>query len=76
MFRAPMIPRSAWCGRLTTSASFSGGSNGDAAVVVIGSGFIGCEIASSLRIRGHPVSLVSDEPQPNAARLGRSRPAH
>ncbi len=44
--------------------------NGNAAVVVIGSGFIGCEIASSLRIRGHPVSLVSDEPQPNAARLG------
>ena len=28
--------------------------NGDEAVVVIGSGFIGCEIASSLRIRGHP----------------------
>ena len=44
--------------------------NGDEAVVVIGSGFIGCEIASSLRIRGHRVSLVSDEPQPNAARLG------
>ncbi len=40
------------------------------AVVVIGSGFIGCEIAASLRIRGHPVSLVSDEPAPNAARLG------
>ena len=39
-------------------------------MVVIGSGFIGCEIASSLRIRGHPVELVSDEPVPNAARLG------
>jgi 3-phenylpropionate/trans-cinnamate dioxygenase ferredoxin reductase component len=39
-------------------------------VVVIGSGFIGCEIASSLRIRGHPVALVSDEPAPNVARLG------
>jgi len=39
-------------------------------VVVIGSGFIGCEIASSLRARGHPVDLVSDEPLPNSARLG------
>ncbi len=42
---------------------------GDAAVVV-GSGFIGCEIAASLRRRGHPVSLVSDEPAPNQRRLG------
>ncbi|MGH2895681.1 MAG: NAD(P)/FAD-dependent oxidoreductase [Solirubrobacteraceae bacterium] len=44
---------------------------GDGArVVVIGSGFIGCEIASSLRARGHPVDLVSDEPLPNSGRLG------
>ena len=43
-----------------------------APVVVIGSGFIGCEIAASLRIRGHAVTLVSDEPLPNAARLGES----
>jgi 3-phenylpropionate/trans-cinnamate dioxygenase ferredoxin reductase component len=44
---------------------------GDGAhVVVIGSGFIGCEIASSLRARGHTVDLVSDEPLPNSARLG------
>ena len=39
-------------------------------VVVIGSGFIGCEIAASLKRRGHQVSLVSDERQPNAERLG------
>jgi 3-phenylpropionate/trans-cinnamate dioxygenase ferredoxin reductase component len=39
-------------------------------VVVIGSGFIGCEIAASLRARGHPVELVSDEQLPNSARLG------
>ena len=39
-------------------------------VIVIGSGFIGCEIASSLRFRGHRVHLVSDESAPNAARLG------
>jgi len=38
-------------------------------VVVIGSGFIGCETAASLRRRGHTVTLVSDEEQPNAARL-------
>jgi 3-phenylpropionate/trans-cinnamate dioxygenase ferredoxin reductase component len=41
-----------------------------ARVTVIGSGFIGCEIAASLRMRGHPVELVSDETAPNAARLG------
>jgi len=43
---------------------------GGARVIVIGSGFIGCEIAASLRMRGHPVQLVSDETAPNAARLG------
>ena len=43
----------------------------DAQVAVIGSGFIGCEIASSLRLRGHSVALVSDERAPNAERLGR-----
>jgi NADPH-dependent 2,4-dienoyl-CoA reductase/sulfur reductase-like enzyme len=39
-------------------------------VIVIGSGFIGCEIAASLRRRGHPVTLISDEPEPNIGRLG------
>ncbi len=39
-------------------------------VIVIGSGFIGCEIASSLRLRGQSVSLISDESVPNAGRLG------
>lgn len=42
----------------------------DGPVVVVGSGFIGCEIAASLRRRGHPVTLISDESEPNAARLG------
>ncbi|HWE09786.1 MAG TPA: FAD-dependent oxidoreductase [Solirubrobacteraceae bacterium] len=41
-----------------------------AEAVVIGSGFIGCEIAASLRRRGHPVSLISDESSPNCRRLG------
>jgi 3-phenylpropionate/trans-cinnamate dioxygenase ferredoxin reductase component len=39
-------------------------------VVVIGSGFIGCEIAASLRRRKHAVTLFSDEDGPNAGRLG------
>ena len=39
-------------------------------VVVIGSGFIGCETAVSLRRRGHRVTLISDKPEPNVARLG------
>jgi NADPH-dependent 2,4-dienoyl-CoA reductase/sulfur reductase-like enzyme len=47
-------------GRLTSGAE----------MVVIGSGFIGCEIAASLRMLGHPVALIADEPAPNAGRLG------
>jgi 3-phenylpropionate/trans-cinnamate dioxygenase ferredoxin reductase subunit len=39
-------------------------------VAVIGSGFIGCEIASSLRQRGLKVALISDETAPNTNRLG------
>jgi 3-phenylpropionate/trans-cinnamate dioxygenase ferredoxin reductase subunit len=39
-------------------------------VIVIGSGFIGCEIAASLMRRGNTVTLMSDESAPNAARLG------
>jgi 3-phenylpropionate/trans-cinnamate dioxygenase ferredoxin reductase subunit len=41
-----------------------------AEVAVIGSGFIGCEIASSLRRRGLRVALISDETAPNTNRLG------
>lgn len=39
-------------------------------VTVIGSGFIGCEIAASLRVLDHRVTLVSDETAPNERRLG------
>lgn len=42
----------------------------DARVVVVGSGFIGCEAAASLRARGCAVSLLSAEPAPQEARLG------
>ncbi|MGH2868180.1 MAG: NAD(P)/FAD-dependent oxidoreductase [Solirubrobacteraceae bacterium] len=40
-------------------------------VVVIGSGFIGCEIAASLSMVGHRVTLISDELAPNVGRLGK-----
>jgi len=43
---------------------------GGESAIVIGSGFIGCEIAASLRMRGHRVDLVSDETAPNVTRLG------
>lgn len=39
-------------------------------VLVLGSGFIGCELAASLALRGQAVSLISDEPSPNQRRLG------
>jgi NADPH-dependent 2,4-dienoyl-CoA reductase/sulfur reductase-like enzyme len=38
--------------------------------VVIGSGFIGCEAAASLAMRGLEVTIVSGESLPQAARLG------
>ena len=42
----------------------------DEPVVVVGGGFIGCEAAASLARRGCRVSMVCDQPAPNAARLG------
>lgn len=41
-----------------------------ASAVVIGSGFIGCEAAASLALRGVPVTLVAPEPLPQQERLG------
>jgi 3-phenylpropionate/trans-cinnamate dioxygenase ferredoxin reductase component len=38
--------------------------------IVIGSGFIGCEAAASLAMRGLDVTLVSDEQLPQEQRLG------
>jgi NADPH-dependent 2,4-dienoyl-CoA reductase/sulfur reductase-like enzyme len=38
--------------------------------IVIGSGFIGCEAAASLALRGLKVTLVTDESTPQEARLG------
>jgi 3-phenylpropionate/trans-cinnamate dioxygenase ferredoxin reductase component len=39
-------------------------------VIVIGTGFIGCEIAASLMARGARVKLVGEEALPQEARLG------
>ncbi len=39
-------------------------------VVVIGSGFVGCEAAAGLRRLGRDVTVVSQEPAPQADRLG------
>jgi len=41
-----------------------------ARIVVVGSGFIGCEAAASLRRRGCEVAMLSDETAPQHARLG------
>jgi 3-phenylpropionate/trans-cinnamate dioxygenase ferredoxin reductase subunit len=43
---------------------------GNAAVVVIGSGFIGCEAAVSLKMRGLDVTMLSVEQLPQLKRLG------
>ncbi len=43
---------------------------GPGRVAVIGSGFIGCEVAASLAHRGVDVVLITDEDRPHAARLG------
>ena len=40
------------------------------AATVVGSGFLGCEAAASLAMRGCRVTLVSDDEAPHAARLG------
>jgi NADPH-dependent 2,4-dienoyl-CoA reductase/sulfur reductase-like enzyme len=44
-------------------------------IVVIGTGFIGCEIAGSLALRGAAVTLVGEERSPQARRLGESAAA-
>ncbi len=41
-----------------------------AQTVVLGTGFIGCELAASLALRGAHVTLVGQEPAPQRQRLG------
>jgi NADPH-dependent 2,4-dienoyl-CoA reductase/sulfur reductase-like enzyme len=44
--------------------------------VVLGSGFIGCELAASLALRGAYVTLVGQESAPQQQRLGADAAAH
>jgi NADPH-dependent 2,4-dienoyl-CoA reductase/sulfur reductase-like enzyme len=52
----------------TDSDALAGASDGH--VLVVGSGFIGCEAAASLAMRGGRVTLATDEPAPQRNRLG------
>jgi NADPH-dependent 2,4-dienoyl-CoA reductase/sulfur reductase-like enzyme len=42
----------------------------ECSVLVVGSGFIGCEAAASLAMLGAEVAVATDEPSPQLARLG------
>ena len=44
----------------------------DGPVLVVGSGFVGCEAAAGLRRLGRDVAMVSDEALPQAGRLGQA----
>ena len=44
--------------------------------VVLGTGFIGCELAASLALAGADVTLVGQEPAPQQQRLGAGAAAH
>lgn len=48
----------------------AGGGSAAGPVVVIGTGFIGCEVAASLAIRGERVVIVGEDELPQRARLG------
>ena len=52
------------------SAAVAGAVRAGTRVVVIGSGFVGCEAAASLAMRGAQVTVVTPEPAPQAQRLG------
>ena len=55
---------------LADAAALRNAAENATSAVVIGSGFIGCEAAASLALRGIPVTLVAPEPLPQAKRLG------
>lgn len=55
---------------LADSVRLSERAHAGAPVLVIGTGFIGCEIAASLSMRGCRVTLIGEEPLPQLERLG------
>jgi 3-phenylpropionate/trans-cinnamate dioxygenase ferredoxin reductase component len=74
---APVAPRMPGAERalllrsLADAAALRDAAEAAFSAVVIGSGFIGCEAAASLALRGVPVTLVAPEPLPQEKRLGR-----
>ena len=70
---APPVPggqRARLLRSLADAAALREAAHTASSAVVIGSGFIGCEAASSLAMRGIPVTLVAPEPLPQEKRLG------
>ncbi|BBZ74003.1 pyridine nucleotide-disulfide oxidoreductase [Mycobacterium paraseoulense] len=70
---APPIPggrRALPLRSLADAAALRGAASTAASAVVIGSGFIGCEAAASLAMRGIPVTLVAPGALPQEKRLG------
>jgi NADPH-dependent 2,4-dienoyl-CoA reductase/sulfur reductase-like enzyme len=55
---------------LEDSAALAGAVHAGVRVVVVGSGFIGCEAAASLAMRGAAVTMITPEGAPQAERLG------
>ena len=55
---------------LADAAALREAAEAASSAVVIGSGFIGCEAAASLALRGVSVTLVAPEPLPQEKRLG------
>ena len=75
---APPVPggrRALLLRSLADAAALRDAAHTASSAVVIGSGFIGCEAAASLALRGMPVTLVAPEPLPQEKRLG-SEAAH
>jgi 3-phenylpropionate/trans-cinnamate dioxygenase ferredoxin reductase component len=71
---APKVPggqRALLLRSLADAAALRGAADTAASAVVIGSGFIGCEAAASLALRGVAVTLVAPEQLPQEKRLGR-----
>ncbi len=56
--------------RLPDSECIAAASGAGARVIVIGTGFIGCEVAGSLAMRGLDVTLIGEERLPQIERLG------
>ena len=70
---APPIPggqRARLLRSLADARALREGADDADSAVVIGSGFIGCEAAASLALRGVPVTIVAPEPLPQEKRLG------